>query len=126
MNIGNLNGMLTWRSVWFCIALYGNTLQEVSRKFIVSELEKTLLSFNLAHLVHALKADLQELLPLVDRQDSINCHQSQRCVAIEYFDTPIAFRFEYGSIHKIDTNLLKWDQLLPKLLTQFADAVKSL
>ncbi|HRG69694.1 MAG TPA: DUF5682 family protein [Saprospiraceae bacterium] len=109
------------------IALYGNTLQEVSRKFIASELEKNTPWFQLAkYLVHALKADLQELLPLLTvRIQSIVINHSD-VLQLSTLIRPLLSGLEYGSIHKIDTNFIKnvLDQLLPKLLINLPDAVK--
>lgn len=109
------------------IALYGNTLKEAARKFIGIELEKNIPWFRLAdYLVHALKADFPEILPLLSHKIESIIISHTDVLQLSSLIRPLLSGLEYGSIHKMDTLFIKnvLDKLLPKLLINLPDAVK--
>lgn len=109
------------------IALYGNTLKEAARKFIGRELEKNIPWFRLAdHLVHALKADIPEILPVLSNKIESIIISHTDVLQLSTLIRPLLAGLEYGSIHQMDTQFIKkvLDQLLPKLVINLPDAIK--
>ncbi len=109
------------------IALFGNTIQEVSRRFIENRLQRNYEWFQLAnYLNHSLKAGLNELLPILGNKIKSIVIDQTDVIQLSTLIRPLMSSLDYGSIHKIDIQFIQevLDYLIPKLVIALPDSVK--
>ncbi len=109
------------------IALYGNTFQEATLKYIQKKLAAQVEIYRIAqYLEHSLKSGFQELLPTLTEKLSGIILQNPDVVQLSTIIRPLMSGLEYGSIHQTNVGFIKkvLDELIPKLVISYPEAIK--
>ncbi len=109
------------------IALYGNTFQEATVKYVQKKISIQIEIYRIAqYLEHALKTGFQELLPVLTNKLSNIILQNPDVVQLSTLIRPLMSGMEYGSIHQTNVDFIKHvlDELIPKLVISYPEAIK--